>query len=55
MTLRNRSADHLLDDDAQHGWTVVDMKTDWKQVLAAAQRTREPGLVRVVGFADEPA
>ena len=26
-----------LDDAAQNGWTVVDMKTDWKQVLAAAQ------------------
>ncbi len=26
-----------LDDAAQNGWTVVDMKTDWKQVLATTQ------------------
>lgn len=26
-----------LDDAAQNGWTVVDMKTDWKQVFAATR------------------
>jgi hypothetical protein len=37
--------DKALDEATQHGWTVVDMKRDWKRVFAFEKGTGE-GLVR---------